>query len=82
MITRIILSVFALFCLFVFPWWAAALCLITGLILFDYIEIIFFGFLFDMLYSVGDPAWTRFSFLALSFILYGVTSVVKTYFAT
>jgi membrane protein YdbS with pleckstrin-like domain len=45
----------ALFALFlVAPWWVCLPCLLLALVYIDfYIEIVFFGFLFDILYGGG-----------------------------
>lgn len=53
-----------------FPWYVPAVIAIVGLVFFDFIEIIFVGFLLDMLYGFSEPMYSRFIFLGISTVLY------------
>jgi len=54
-----------IFCLiFLLPWWLSGLAALSGLFLFDgYIEIIVFGFIFDLLFS---PSFGIFKYLFMT----------------
>ncbi len=55
---RILFDVIACAAIFFLPWWIGIIIAIIGLFLFDhYLEILFFGFILDSLYSPqsGQP---------------------------
>lgn len=74
---RIIAFVLMFIAVVVLPWWLSALLLVTATIYFSlYLEVLFFGFLFDTLYS----AQVHFPYNALTagLVLFLVVSFVRT----
>lgn len=75
---RIILFFVVWLFFLVLPWWLTVLALISLTIYFKYyIEVVFFGSLFDIIYFGGESSYYGF-FISLVFL--GIVSLLKPYF--
>ena len=76
---RTILFIFVVFLALSVPWWAAFFLGFLSIIIFGFPEMIFIGFVLDMVYSSFDHFFTRFIFTFSFFVLYLVSSNLRKY---
>jgi hypothetical protein len=70
---RLLTFILILLSIFTLPFWVSLILSIFAIIYFDsFLEIIFFGFLYDLTYTEGG-----FIFLILSFIIYIIVLFIK-----
>lgn len=74
---RFVTFLSAFLSIILFPWWVGAILAFLGLIFFDFVEIVFLGFVFDMMYGISEPFYSRFFFLIISLFLYILISEAK-----
>lgn len=72
-------NILALVSLFLLPFWCTIIICIVLSFLFDYVEIIFFGFLFDVLYGGGTTFLEMNTFTLGSMLLYSIIFFIKPY---
>lgn len=74
---RLTVSLILFFLAFFFPWWLFLILVLGAFIFFDnYLEIIFFGFILDILYS-PESGFYRFLFLFISMIVFILGTLIK-----
>ncbi len=74
---RVFLFGLVLIFLGVLPWWITFVFIfILNIYIPNYLEMIFFGFLIDALYSDNNSLFSP--VLVISFVLYGVVNLVRT----
>ncbi len=74
---RIIYSMLCLLSIFSFSWQISSLLIFIGMILFDFKEVLIYGFLMDLLYGLNSPFYLHILFLTTFFILYLVSTLLK-----
>ena len=67
---RIFIFVVAILSAIFFPWYVSVIMAILGLVLFDFVEVLFVGFLLDLMYGIASPFYARFIFLGSFIVLY------------
>ncbi len=78
---RIAAFVLVCFAVITLPWWIMAIILVGLTVYFSlYIEVLFFGFLFDILYSAHNSF--PYTALTLALVLLSVVSLVRPYIRT
>ena len=76
-VKRILFFILVLISVVTLPWWlSAVLLLVLTIYLSLYLEVLFFGFLFDAIYFGGT---NLFGALSLSFLLLLVVTLIKPY---
>jgi len=76
---RILANVLGIMCFIVLPYWCTIILLIINLFLFDFVEIVFYGFLFDVIYAIPGSFLMQNFFLLSSVVLYAIIFVAKPY---
>ncbi len=60
------------------PYWVAVIVGVALLFFFDFVEIIFYGFVLDVLYGM-PPLWSQYKFGILASFVYVMIVYVKPY---
>ncbi len=76
---RVLGNILALISFFLLPFWCTVIICIVLLLIFDFIEIIFFGFLFDVVYGVGGTFLQSNMFILSGMAIYGIMFLIKPY---
>ena len=78
---RVLFFIIVLITVVTLPWWLSAILLVGLTIYFPlYIEVLFFGFLFDTLYSAGLTF--PYTALTIAFIFLMIVFFIKTQIRT
>ncbi len=59
------------------PWWAAALLAVIFAVLFDFLEIVFYGVVLDILYAVPYNFFWGHIFLISAIVLYALSALIR-----
>lgn len=70
-------SVLCLISIFFFSWQVGTILLLLGVIIFDFPEVVLYGFLMDIIFGLSEPLYRHLSFSIIFFILYMLTYYIK-----
>jgi hypothetical protein len=77
---RLASNLIIVFVIAVLPWWLASILLVGFLVLFDFVEIIFYGIILDFLYAVPGSFLSAHGFLTSALVVYALSVIVRPYF--
>ncbi|MES2223458.1 MAG: hypothetical protein V4469_00835 [Patescibacteria group bacterium] len=76
---RIFANILVLLSFFLLPFWCTIIVAIVVSLFFDFIEIVFYGFLFDLLYGIPGSFVETNLFTISAVTLYGIILLIKPY---
>lgn len=76
---RLFANILVLMSIAVLPWWLAIMLILLMLVYFDFIEIMFYGMVMDVLYSRSDSYLSSHVFFVSAVFIYAVIILVKPY---
>ncbi len=74
---RILANILALLSFFILPFWCTVILLVIISFYFDFVEIVFFGFLFDVIYGIPGSFVETNLFTISAIVLYGIILLIK-----
>ncbi len=76
---RLLANLILLGSLFLLPFWCTAILAILVSLYFDFIEIIFYGFIFDLLFGIKSGFFENHIFTVSAVVMYGIILLIKPY---
>lgn len=74
---RIFANILVLSSIMFLPWWLVVFLLLVLLFIFDFIEIIAYGFILDIMYSLPSGFFSKNLFLISAVVAYFIFTIVR-----
>ncbi len=75
--SRLFANLIVLLAIVTLPWWFTTILLVLWCIIFDYVEIVFYGLVLDILYAVPGGVIMPHIFFISSVILYLLSVIIR-----
>lgn len=76
---RLLANVLLLLGITVLPFWVIFVMILCLMFAFDFVEVIFYGVLFDVIYSTRELYFGTYTFAVCAALLYGIIFLIKPY---
>ena len=75
--TRVLANLVVVVSLALLPWWGACVVLLVFLVVFDFVELLIYGLVLDILYGAPGGIWREHGFLFIAVIIYAISVFIR-----